>query len=71
MTRCVLLIAMMATCFAAPTTVRAQMWGESLNEAPLTPIPEGMTFAELRGMNRRLSDGLALRIGPVTGIPDY
>lgn len=71
MARSVLLIAMMATCFAAPTTVRAQMWGESLNEAPLTPIPEGMTFEEYRDMNRRLSVGLALRIVPVPGIMHY
>ncbi|MBT4101169.1 MAG: hypothetical protein HOE86_26160, partial [Gemmatimonadetes bacterium] len=37
-----------------PATASAQLWGESLNESPLTPIPEQMTLEEYKNMNRRL-----------------
>ena len=46
--------------------------GDLLNEAPLTPIPEEMTFEEYRDMNRRLPMGLLLTAFPVPGlIHDY
>ncbi len=51
--------------------VSAQMWGESLNEAPLAPIPPAMSLEEYRDMNRRLSVGLALRVIPVPGLLHY
>ncbi|MBT5059462.1 MAG: hypothetical protein HOM68_23155 [Gemmatimonadetes bacterium] len=54
-----------------PATASAQLWGESLNESPLTPIPEQMTLEEYKNMNRRLSVGLALRVIPVPGIMHY
>ena len=43
-------------------------WGDTLNEAPLTPVPPQMTFEEYRDMNRRLSVGLALRAIPLPGM---
>jgi len=46
--------------------------GDLLNESPLTPIPEEMTFEEYRDMNRRLTLGLLLTAFPVPGlIHDY
>ena len=46
----------------------AAQWGDTLNEAPLTPVPPQMTFEEYRDMNRRLSVGLALRAIPLPGM---
>ena len=46
--------------------------GDILNESPLTPIPEEMTFEEYRDMNRRLTIGIALSSIPIPGlIHDY
>lgn len=46
--------------------------GDILNESPLTPIPEEMTFEEYRDMNRRLTIGIALTSIPLPGlIHDY
>ncbi len=46
--------------------------GDILNESPLTPIPEEMTFEEYRDMNRRLTFGMALTSIPIPGlIHDY
>lgn len=52
----------------ATQSANAQSWSESLNEAPLTPIPAQMTFEEYQDMNRRLTVGLALRAIPVPGM---
>ncbi len=41
--------------------------GDILNEVPLMPVPEGMTFEEYRDMNRRLTVGLALTAIPIPG----
>lgn len=41
--------------------------GDILNEVPLMPVPEGMTFEEYRDMNRRLTVGLALAAIPIPG----
>ena len=50
------------------TQPAAAQWGDTLNEAPLTPVPPQMTFEEYRDMNRRLSVGLALRAIPLPGM---
>ncbi|RMG34321.1 MAG: hypothetical protein D6732_10605 [Methanobacteriota archaeon] len=51
------------------STVNAQsVGGDWLNETPLYPIPEGMTFEEYRDMNRRLTVGLALAAIPIPGM---
>ena len=42
--------------------------GDILNEVPLMPVPEGMTFEEYRDMNRRLTVGLALAAIPIPGM---
>ena len=42
--------------------------GDILNEVPLMPVPEGMTFEEYRDVNRRLTVGLALRAIPIPGM---
>lgn len=48
------------------------MGGDILNESPLTPVPEEMTFEEYRDMNRRLTFGMALTSIPIPGlIHDY
>ena len=44
---------------------------EDLNEVPLVPLPEGMTWEEYRDMNRRLSVGLALSAIPVPGMMHF
>ncbi|NQV38636.1 MAG: hypothetical protein HQ509_11615 [Candidatus Marinimicrobia bacterium] len=45
--------------------------GDLLNEAPLVPIPQSMTFEEYRDMNRRLSVGIALAAIPIPGMIHY
>ncbi len=42
--------------------------GDLLNEVPLYPIPEEMTFEEYQDMNRRLTVGLAIAAVPVPGL---
>jgi hypothetical protein len=42
--------------------------GDFLNEAPLVPLPNAMTFQEYRDMNRRLSVGLVLSAIPIPGM---
>ena len=55
------------------SSISAQSFGgDILNEAPLTPIPQDMTFEEYRDMNRRLTIGIALTALPIPGlIHDY
>lgn len=51
------------------TPLNAQIvGGDILNEVPLMPVPEGMTFEEYRDMNRRLTVGLALAAIPIPGM---
>ncbi|MBT3343001.1 MAG: hypothetical protein HN712_08895 [Gemmatimonadetes bacterium] len=64
-------IALFTLALSLPSPTSAQMWGESLNEAPLTLVPSEMTLEEYRDMNRRLSVGLALRVIPIPGIMHY
>ena len=59
------LIAVLAAMLVQPV---AAQWGDTLNEAPLTPVPPAMTFEEYRDMNRRLSVGLMLRAIPLPGM---
>ena len=42
----------------APSSAVAQGTGDVLNEAPLIPIPQDMTYEEYQDMNRRISTGL-------------
>ena len=53
---------------ALPRMVAAQGLGDVLNEAPLVPVPQQMSYEEYRDMNRRLTVGLALRAIPVPGM---
>jgi hypothetical protein len=59
--------------FILSSAVNSQsLGGDILNETPLTPIPEEMTFEEYRDMNRRLTVGIALSSIPIPGlIHDY
>ncbi len=59
--------------FILSSAVNSQsLGGDILNESPLTPIPEEMTFEESRDMNRRLTVGIALSSIPIPGlIHDY
>ena len=59
--------------FILSSAVNSQsLGGDILNETPLTPIPEEMTFEEYRDMNRRLTIGIALSSIPIPGlIHDY
>ena len=50
------------------STVKAQGQGDVLNESPLAPIPQEMSYEEYRDMNRRLTLGLALKAIPVPGM---
>ena len=50
------------------STVKAQGQGDVLNESPLAPIPQEMSYEEYRAMNRRLTVGLALKAIPVPGM---
>ena len=52
----------------SPTGASAQ---DDLIEVPLVPLPKGMTWAEYRDMNRRLSVGLALSAIPVPGMMHF
>ena len=58
-------IVVLAALLVQPATAQ---WGDTLNEAPLNPVPPQMTFEEYRDMNRRLSVGLALRAIPLPGM---
>ena len=59
------LIAVLAAMLVQPV---AAQWGDTLNEAPLTPVPPAMTFEEYSDMNRRLSVGLMWRAIPLPGM---
>ena len=50
-------------------SAQSALSGDILDETPLHPLPEAMTFEEYQDMNRRLSIGLALAFTvPVPGI---
>ncbi len=71
MKRMNVLIALVVMSTSWATETQGQIWGESLSESPLTPIPAQMTLEEYKDMNRRLSVGLALRVIPIPGIMHY
>ena len=50
--------ALIAMAFVLPSPALSQQAGDVLNEAPLVPLPDEMTFEEYQDMNRRISTGL-------------
>ncbi len=54
----IILIALLLVAFCPKPLAAQTGGGDILNEAPLIPIPEEMTFEEYRDMNRRLTLGL-------------
>ncbi|MBC8323358.1 MAG: hypothetical protein H8E70_07305 [Candidatus Marinimicrobia bacterium] len=64
----IIIILVLVTGFVFPQS----FGGDILNESPLTPIPEEMTFEEYQDMNRRLTIGIAVTALPIPGlIHDY
>ena len=60
---------LMLLVFVSSLTAQSNVGGDILDEIPLHPLPEEMTFEEYQDMNRRLSIGLALSaFAPVPGI---
>ncbi|SVC87315.1 uncharacterized protein METZ01_LOCUS340169, partial [marine metagenome] len=60
---------LMLLVFVSALTAQSNVGGDILDEIPLHPLPEEMTFEEYQDMNRRLSIGLALAATvPVPGI---
>ena len=60
---------LMLLVFVSSLTAQSNVGGDILDEIPLHPVPEEMTFEEYQDMNRRLSIGLALAATvPVPGI---
>ena len=58
MRKCALGIVTLAIALVVPSSAVAQGTGDVLNEAPLIPIPQDMTYEEYQDMNRRISTGL-------------
>lgn len=54
-----------------PSMVAARGWGDALNESPLAPVPQQMSYEEYRDMNRRLTIGLMLQAVPVPGMMHF
>lgn len=61
----------LALAFVLPSSALAQGTGDVLNEAPLIPIPQDMTYEEYRDMNRRISTGLMRSVIPVPGMMHF
>ena len=61
-------LTVLATIPVQSSVVGAQGQGDVLNESPLAPVPQQMSYEEYRDMNRRLSVGLALKAIPVPGM---
>jgi len=60
---------LMLLVFVSSLTAQSNVGGDILDEIPLHPVPEEMTFEEYQDMNRRLGIGLALAATvPVPGI---
>ena len=51
---------LMLLVFVSSLTAQSNVGGDILDEIPLHPVPEEMTFEEYQDMNRRLGIGLAL-----------
>ncbi len=61
----------LALALVAPSSAVAQGTGDVLNEAPLMPIPQDMTYEEYQDMNRRISTGLMRSAIPVPGMMHF
>ena len=61
----------LALALVLPSSVVAQGTGDVLNEAPLMPIPQDMTYEEYQDMNRRISTGLMRSVIPVPGMMHF
>lgn len=61
----------LALAFVLPASAVAQGTGDVLNEAPLMPIPQDMTYEEYRDMNRRISTGLMRSAIPLPGMMHF
>ena len=60
---------LMLLVFVSSLAAQSNVGGDIVDEIPLHPVPEEMTFEEYQDMNRRLSIGLALAATvPVPGI---
>ena len=64
-------IVALALALVAPSSAVAQGTGDVLNEAPLMPIPQDMTYEEYQDMNRRISTGLMRSAIPVPGMMHF
>ena len=61
-------IVTLAMALVVPSSALSQGTGDVLNEAPLMPIPQDMTYEEYQDMNRRISTGLMRSAIPVPGM---
>ena len=61
----------LALALVVPSSAVAQGTGDVLNEAPLMPVPQDMTYEEYRDMNRRISTGLMRSAIPVPGMMHF
>ena len=64
-------IVTLALALVVPSSAVAQGTGDVLNEAPLMPIPQDMTYEEYQDMNRRISTGLMRSAIPVPGMMHF
>ena len=61
----------LALALVLPSSALSQGTGDVLNEAPLLPIPQDMTYEEYQDMNRRISTGLMRSAIPVPGMMHF
>ena len=61
----------LALALVLPSSALSQGTGDVLNETPLIPIPQDMTYEEYRDMNRRISTGLMRSAIPVPGMMHF
>ena len=71
MRKYVLGIVGLALALVLPSSALSQGTGDVLNEAPLIPIPQDMTYEEYQDMNRRISTGLMRSAIPVPGMMHF
>ena len=61
----------LALALVLPSSALSQGTGDVLNETPLIPIPQDMTYEEYQDMNRRISTGLMRSAIPVPGMMHF
>ena len=64
-------IVALAMALVLPSSALSQGTGDVLNETPLLPIPQDMTYEEYQDMNRRISTGLMRSAIPVPGMMHF